>query len=145
MRVQSQLLVLFVCLNAAMGMVTELSNLGIVNLFGSTGVDAPKSVGDAMVQYGDAPAIADDWSKKPPTVLGMIGDILGSIPWYFRIAMSGIAGFPILAVQLANAYALDPMGNAIVTIFVVGLTLVWGWLMASFIIELISGRFLNEG
>jgi hypothetical protein len=40
---------------------------------------------------------------------------------------------------------LDPLSSNVVLVISVALSSVWGWLMASFIVELISGRMLNEG
>lgn len=144
MRIQSQLLLIFVCINAAMGLVVALQGFGVINLFGSIST-SDTDLNSAAVQYGDAGEIAEAWSTRdPPTLLGVIGDIMGSIPWYFTMILSVIAGFPMLILQLSSAFPLDPVASNVVLAFDIALVAIWGWLMASFIIELISGRPLNE-
>jgi hypothetical protein len=141
---QSQLLLIFVCINAAMGLVSALQGLGVIDLFGSISVPE-QTLDSAAVQYGDAGQIAEAWSTRdPPTLLGVIGDIMGSIPWYFSMILGVIAGFPMLILQLSSAYPLDPVASYVVLSFDIALVSIWFWLMTSFIIELISGRPLNE-
>ena len=150
MRVQSQLLLIFVCLNAGMTLVDGLGNLGVIpgysmahSLTNSSSI--PTDANSAAVQYGNASQIATSWSQNPPTLLGTIGDILGSLPWYFRMILDIFTGFPFLIAQLSSAFALDALSSNVVLVISVALSSVWGWLMASFIVELISGRMLNEG
>ena len=144
MRIQSQLLLIFVCINAAMGLVSALQGFGVIDLFGSVSVPE-QTLDSAAVQYGDGAEIAESWSTRdPPTLLGVVGDIMGSIPWYFTMILSVIAGFPMLILQLSSAFPLDPTAANVVLAFDIALVAIWGWLMASFIIELISGRPLNE-
>lgn len=150
MRIQSQLLLIFICLNAGMTLVDGLGTLGVIPGYAyahgiSNSTSTSLNPSDAAVQYGNASQIADSWSKNPPTILGMIGDILGSLPWYFKMILDIIGGFPFVIVQLASGFALDPLSSAVVVCFSSALSLIWGWLMASYIIELISGRMLNEG
>lgn len=150
MRVQSQLLLIFICLNAGMTMVDGLGMLGVIPGYSlahslSNSTSTPLNPSNAAVQYGNASEIATQWSANPPTILGMIGDILGSLPWYFKMILDVIGGFPFLIVQLASSFALDPISAAAILCISSALSLIWGWLMASFIIELISGRMLNEG
>ena len=104
----------------------------------------PTDPSQAAIQYGNASDIATQWTKNPPTALGTIGDILGSLPWYFKMVIDIFSGFPFLIAQLGSAFPLDAASSNVVLIFAVALSTVWGWLMASFIIEIISGRFLNE-
>jgi hypothetical protein len=150
MRVQSQLLLIFICLNAGLTLVDGLGNLGVIpgyslahSLSNSTAISSSPT--DAAVQYGNASQIATSWSQNPPTLLGTVGDILGSLPWYFTMIIDIFTGFPFLIVQLSSAFALDPLSSNVVLVISVALSSVWGWLMASFIVELISGRLLNEG
>jgi len=127
-----------------MGLVVALQGFGVINLFGSIST-SDTDLNSAAVQYGDAGEIAEAWSTRdPPTLLGVIGDIMGSIPWYFTMILSVIAGFPMLILQLSSAFPLDPVASNVVLAFDIALVAIWGWLMASFIIELISGRPLNE-
>ncbi|MCL2476327.1 hypothetical protein [Candidatus Bathycorpusculum sp.] len=144
MRIQAQLLLIFVCINAAMGLVTALQGLGVIDLFSA--ISTPEQTLDsAAVQYGDPGEIATAWSTRdPPTLLGVIGDIMGSIPWYFSMMLSLVAGFPMLVLQLSSAFPLDPLASNVVLAFDMALVAIWGFLMVSFVIELISGRPLNE-
>ena len=149
MRKQSQLLLLFICINVGMSMVDGLGSLGAIPGYSyahglSNSTSIPNDPSAAAVQYGNASEIATAWSQNPPTLLGTIGDILGSLPWYFRMILDIFTGFPFLVAQLASAFTLDPLSSNVVLVISVGLSSVWGWLMASFIVELISGRMLNE-
>jgi len=144
MRIQAQLLLIFVCINAAMGLVTALQGLGVIDLFSTISTPA-QDLNSAAVQYGDAGEVAEAWSTRdPPTLLGVIGDIMGSIPWYFTTMLSLVAGFPMLILQLSSAFPLDPVASNVVLAFDIALVGIWSWLMFSFVIELISGRPLNE-
>ena len=150
MRIQSQLLLIFVCLNAGMTLVDGLGSAGVIPGYAlshglTNSTSSSTDPNSAAVQYGNATDIAGQWTAKAPTVIGVIGDVVGALPWYFKMIADVITGFPFLIAQLGSAFPLDNTSANVVLLFVTALSVIWGWLMVSFIVELISGRFLNEG
>lgn len=146
MRIQSQILIALICLNAAIAFSDGLGALGVLPGYSyvhplSQNGTTPEG---AMVQYGNATDAASSWSQNPPTVIGVIGDIVGSLPSYFKVLIDVIAGFPLLIIQLSSIFALDVTGTLVIVAFAALLGTPFGFLMFSYIIELISGRPLNE-
>lgn len=135
-----------ICINAAIAFVDTLGELGFMPGYefahalstNSTDVDG------AMVQYGNATDAATSWSENPPSVIAVIGDIVGSLPSYFKIILDVIAGFPLLIIQLSNMFALDATASLVITAVATMFATPFGFLMFSYIIELISGRSLND-
>lgn len=146
MRTASQIIIALICLNAAIAFADGLGALGVLPAWNYThglSVNSTDPTG-ALVQYGNATDMATTWSSNPPTVIGVIGDIVGSLPSYFKIIVDVIGGFPILIIQLSNMFALDPTGTLVVLVFASLLATPFGFLMFSYIIELISGRSLFD-
>jgi hypothetical protein len=104
----------------------------------------PQGTG-AMVQYGNATQLAQQWSSNPPTTIGVIGDIVGSLPIYFKILADVLAGPAVIIIQLANMFPLDTVSANIVVLFAAAIETIWAYLMVTFCIELISGRYIVEG
>ena len=148
MRVQSELIIMFICLTAAMVLVDGLGAAGAVPgysyVHAPSNSTVPQGTG-AMVQYGNATQLSQQWSANPPTTIGVIGDIVGSLPIYFKILADVFAGPVALIVQLANMFPLDEASGNIVILFAGAIETVWAYLMVSFILELISGRYIVEG
>lgn len=147
MRIQSQIIIALICLNAAIAFADGLGELGVLPGYnyahGLTGTNSTDYEG-AMVIYGNATDLAANWSNDPPTTIGVIGDIVGSLPSYFKVILDVIGGFPILIIQLSNMFALDSTSTLVVAAFATFLGTPFGFLMFSYIIELISGRVVNE-
>lgn len=104
----------------------------------------PQGTG-AAVQYGNATAISTNWSVNPPTTIGVIGDIVGSLPIWFQILIPVFAGPATLIIQIASMFPLDAASANIVVLFAGAIEGVWAYLMVSFVLELISGRYVTEG
>ncbi len=146
MRIQSQILIALICFNAAIAFVDALGTIGVVpgyNYAHSLSTNSTDYNG-AMVQYGNATDLAASWSTNPPTTIGVIGDIVGSLPSYFKIVIDLIGGFPILIIQLSNMFALDATSALVVAALATFLATPFGFLMFSYIVEWISGRSQND-
>ena len=103
------------------------------------------STGKNLVTNGDINNTINKWSGSNPTIIGMIGDILGALPWYFGKLTEIMFGFTFLIDRMAQAFPnLDVASLAMVNAVEVALGGVFAWLGFSYIIELISGRPLNE-
>jgi len=146
LRIQSQIIIALIILNAciaaydgfeALGLIPEYAYIHPLN-------QTQLTPDEGMVQFGNASDIAADWSQNPPTVIGVIGDIVGSLPTYFKVLIDIFAGFPMLIIQIASAFALDTVSSAAILVFATLFGTPFGFLMVSYIIELISGRTLNE-
>jgi hypothetical protein len=148
MRIQSMLLIALVCVNAGMALVDGLGALGVLPAYSYVHPLSNQTVvsgSGGLVQYGNASDIATQWSGNPPTTIGVIGDIVGSLPIYFKIIIDLIGGFPLLIVQLGAIFPLDTVSGYVVLAFAGAMATVWGYLMVTFIIELISGRYIADG
>jgi len=146
LRIQSQILIALICFNASIAFVDALGVIGVVpgyNYAHSLGTNSTDYNG-ALVQYGNATDLASSWSQNPPTTIGVIGDIVGSLPSYFKIVVDLIGGFPILIIQLSNMFALDSTGSLVIAALATFLATPFGFLMFSYIIEWISGRTQND-
>lgn len=147
MRIQSQLLLIMVCINAGMAFA---DGLGALNILPGYSLTHPISNStfingtDSLVQYGNATDNAVQWSASPPSVIGVIGDIVGSLPGYFKVIVDLIGGFPILIIQIGNMFPLDSISELVVVLFASAMATIWGFLMLSYVFELISGRMVNE-
>jgi hypothetical protein len=146
LRIQSQILIALICFNAAIAFVDTLGIIGVLpgyNFAHGLGTNSTDYNG-AMVQYGNATDMATSWSQNPPTAIGVIGDIVGSLPSYFKIVIDLIGGFPILIIQLSNMFALDATGALVIAALATFLATPFGFLMFSYIVEWISGRSQND-
>ncbi len=94
MRIQSQILIALICFNAAIAFVDALGELNVLpgyNYAHGLGTNSTDYNG-ALVQYGNATDLATSWSQNPPSVVAVIGDIVGSLPSYFKIVIDLIGG-----------------------------------------------------
>ncbi len=127
-----------------------VDGLGALNVLPAYSIAHPLSNqttntnGGGIVQYGNASDIANSWSANPPTTIGVIGDIVGSLPIYFKIIADVIGGFPLLIIQVGAMFPLDAVSQAVILVLATAMATVWGYLMITFIIELISGRYIAE-
>jgi hypothetical protein len=146
MRIQSQIIIALIILNACIAAYDGFGALGLIPEYAYVHQlnQTQLTPDEGLVQYGNASEIAEDWSQNPPTVIGVIGDIVGSLPTYFKIIIDVIAGFPMLIIQIADAFALDTVTASAILVFATLFGTPFGFLMVSYIIELISGRTLNE-
>ena len=146
MRIQSQIIIALIIMNACIAAYDGFGALGIIPEYAYVHPlnQTQLTPDEGMVQYGNASDIAADWSQNPPTVIGVIGDIVGSLPTYFKVLIDIFAGFPMLIIQIASAFALDTVSSAAILVFATLFGTPFGFLMVSYIIELISGRPLNE-
>jgi hypothetical protein len=103
------------------------------------------STGQNLVTNGDINNTINKWSGSNPTILGMIGDILGALPWYFGKITELMFGFTFLIDRMAQCFPnLDPISLGVISGVETLLGGVFAWLAFSYIIELITGRPLNE-
>lgn len=146
MRIQSQIVIALICINAAVAFYDGLGALGVVPEYQFThGLNQTQLTPDqAQVQYGNASELAEGWSQNPPTVIDLVGDIVGSLPSYFKVILDVFGGFTMLILQLASAVPLDPVSAAVITLFATLLATPFGFMMLAYIVELISGRTTNE-
>lgn len=148
MRIQSELIIIFICITGGMVLVDGLGVAGCVPGYSYVHALSNGTVpvgSSSLVQYGNATQIAQQWSAKPPTTIGVIGDIVGSLPGYFQIIAIALAGPGALIIQIAGMFPLDAASANIVVLFAAAVTVVWGYLMATFVVELLSGRYIVEG
>lgn len=148
MRIQSELILIFICLTAAVTLVDGLGAAGCVPGYSyvhqASNSTQAQGTG-AAIQYGNATAIATNWSKNPPTTIGVIGDIVGSLPIYFQVLSNVFAGPALLIIQIANMFPLDAPSSNVVLLFAGAIETIWAYLMVSFVVELVSGRYIVEG
>jgi hypothetical protein len=148
MRLQSQLIIIIICLNAGMALVDGLGALGVLPAYTISHPltnQTTSTNGAGIVQYGNASDIADKWSQNAPSTIGVIGDMVGSLPTYFKIIADVIGGFPLLIIQIGAMFPLDSVSTAVVLAFATAMATIWGYLMVTYIIELISGRYIADG
>jgi hypothetical protein len=67
------------------------------------------------------------------------------LPIYFKILADVFAGPAVLIIQLANMFPLNAASGNVVILFAGAIETVWAYLMVSFIVELVSGRYIVEG
>ena len=146
MRIQSQIIIALICFNAAIAFVDGLGEIGVLPGYNYAHGLSTNSTdyNGAMVQYGNATDMARSWSENPPTTIGVIGDIVGSLPSYFTVIIDLIGGFPILIIQVSNMFALDATATLVVAALATFLATPFGFLMFSYIVEWISGRSQND-
>lgn len=147
MRIQSQIIIAILCINAAIAFVDTLGYLEVIPGWGyAHGLSEGANVDyeGSMVEYGNATDIATQWSQNPPSVIAVVGDIVGSLPSYFKIIVDIIGGFPLLIIQLGSMFALNDVAVLVIAAVATLLATPFGFLMFSYIIELISGRQMNE-
>jgi hypothetical protein len=146
LRIQSQIIIALIILNACIAAYDGFGVLGLIPEYAYIHPlnQTQLTPEQGMVRYGNASDIAADWSQNPPTVIGVIGDVVGSLPTYFKVLIDIFAGFPMLIIQIASAFALDTVSSAAILVFATLFGTPFGFLMVSYIIELISGRTLNE-
>lgn len=144
MRVQNQIVIFILCLNVALAMVDAFGSAVIPGTgYGYSG--PPSDNGSALGTYTseyNATDVAANW--QPPSVLTAIGDIVWSLPKFFIIMLDIVAGFPLLLIRIGAMFAFDATAGATWLVFCGGLGAIFGYMMVTFILELISGRPLND-
>ncbi len=145
MRIQSQIIIAIICINAAIAFYDGAGALGLVPSFEyAHPLTNSTYSGGEPVQYGNASDVATQWTKNPPSVIGIIGDIVGGLPIYFKVILDVIGGLPMLVAQLASAFALDTVSASALLLVSTLLGTPFGFLMFSYIVELITGRVIHD-
>jgi hypothetical protein len=138
-RLQFQILLFIACLNIAVGMVMALGLPGSA-YFGST--NSTGSSGDYEERF-NASKTAEQWSATSYGI-PVIGDIFGGLYFFFNNVRFLIDGFPTLLTWIKDCYIVDVAGRIAFDVVANGLRAVFAIMMAVFMIELITGRYMND-
>jgi hypothetical protein len=149
---------MILCLNLAVTLVNSLGAVGAIPgynyLHPISGANSTLALNQSqnLVSYGNVSSAAGGWINSTSNygtgilgVFGMIGDIVNSLPTFFKIMLSVVFGFPALIASICTVYGLNPLNpvsssDYVVTIFLVAFEGIFFYLMLLFVVELISGR-----
>ncbi len=141
MRTQNQIIIFILCINVAMAMVDAFGS-GVIAGTQYTSNPSDSGTLNTYASEYNATSTASEW--QPPTLLTAIGDIVWSLPKFFIIILDIIGGFPLLLIRIGNLFVFDSFAAAAWLVFCSGIGVVFGYIMVMFIIELVSGRSLND-
>jgi hypothetical protein len=146
LRIESQILIIVLIMNLTVLMIMDLGSIGAIP--GVVYMQQLNATG-TTTQYQErfnASAIIDPRTGwNPPTVsIPIIGDVFGGLMFFFKQVAFIIAGFPLWLLSLGNTYITDTNGLLTWNIIAGTISAIFGIYMSWFIIQLITGRVLNE-
>jgi len=121
----------------------DLGSLGVIPGMGYTQQLNATGTTEQYAERFNATTIMVIW--KPPTInIPIIGDVFGGLMFFFTQILFIIAGFPIWIVSLGQAYITDATGLLVWNVIAGTISAIFGIYMSWFIIQLITGRVLND-
>ena len=143
MKIESGILIFILILNLSVLLVTDLGRLGVVPGVGNTQQLNATGTRDDYEDRFNATNIIRTW--EPPTInIPIVGDVFGALMFFFDQITFIVAGFPIFLWDLGAVYITDATGLLVWQAISGTIAAVFVIYMSWFIIQLISGRVMNE-
>ena len=140
MRIQFQILLFFVCLNLATGMVIALELPGTEYVQPAK----PEMSAEDYEAHFNATETAEGWGATPILGIPVIGDIFSGFQFLFNNIRYLIDGFPMFLAWVSDTYIIDAGAQTAFGYITNALRAIYAILMSIFVMEFISGRVVTE-
>ena len=139
MKTTFKILLFFICLNLATGMVIELSLAGTEYVQATT----PSNASDYESHF-NASDVAKGWGASPYSGIPIIGDIFSAFQMLWRIFEYVIAGFPLFLIWVGDSFIIDASARLAFNIISGVLVAMQAVLTTVFFLEFIWGREMTD-
>ena len=144
MRVQTQILIFILCINVSFTLLMNLNASGtpIGGMNYVQPLNASSSFNDTINQY-NATAVASAWSQNTYSI-PVIGDIFSGFSFLIKNMAYLLGGFAFMLSWIGDGMIVDSGARAAWVVITGALSAMFAVLMFLWMIELISGRVLND-
>ena len=95
-------------------------------------------------QHFNGTDIADSWSGTPFSGIPIIGDIYGGLTFLWNNIKYIVDGLPMLLDWIRDSYITEAVGRTAFDVIAGAIRAIYAFLIAIFVIELISGRYMSD-
>lgn len=145
MRVETQIILFILILNISTILVTSLGDLGVI---AGVSFNKPSNATTGNYTQYEQQFNASDTMKtweQPVGTLTLLGDLWGGLQFFFKMIAFVFVGFPYMLWTLGDAFIMEGTVEMLVWQAITGaLTAIFGIYMSFYIIQLITGRQMNE-
>lgn len=139
MKSQFKILMFIACLNLAVGMAMALAIPGTEYVMASNPSNASE-----YEEHFNSTEIASGWGATDIIGIPIIGDIFSGFSFLFTNFQYLIDGFPMFLTWLSDTYIIDSAARTAFAVIANVLRAIYAILMATFLIEFISGRYVTD-